>query len=339
MKIHEKIFTWLLILSLISFGNYCDLIAEENSDPSKIGEIFSQLPSNSEVHLTLYSSEQIHGTFLKIVDEQVQIQHPLMGKVKIPLVDIKLVVFAEISEDEKQKLAEAKAKKEEAKKIWDASVELGLNGSQGNSQNFNFRTAASTKRETERNKTTFNIIYVLALSENSTTGQNERTDNKLFMDTRSEWPFPKYPRWDYYVSGSLEFNEFTAYDIRLVANTGFGYNWLQKEKIKLSTSLGGGVSREFKGGNDELVPEVPGTIQFEWMITSLLTLTAKAEVFPNLRQLGNFRTGEILTLSNFFSEKKKVGLNFGIDHQYTSIPDGAKNNDIDYFLTLFWRFQ
>src|SRR4029079_7250801 len=69
-------------------------------------------------------------------------------------------------------------------KIWDGSIEFGLNGSSGNSEVFNFRLGVKGKRKTPTNELSLNLLYI----RNGQDGQE--TANRSFMEGRDEWLTP-----------------------------------------------------------------------------------------------------------------------------------------------------
>ena len=74
-------------------------------------------------------------------------------------------------------------------------------------------------------------------------------------------------RWSYFFKSFLEYDEFKAFDLRLVANTGLGYLLVSTETIKLKGRFGAGASREFGGPDDELTPEAVFGGDYDWAVT------------------------------------------------------------------------
>ena len=78
-----------------------------------------------------------------------------------------------------------------ADKLWDGNFTLGLDGSEGNSETFNFRFGFHAKRKTD------NTVLTLGLDYNKQTAHTIATTNHLFFDGRDEWMFTE-SRWSWF---------------------------------------------------------------------------------------------------------------------------------------------
>ena len=96
---------------------------------------------------------------------------------------------------------------------WEGSFELGLNGSGGNSEVFNFRFGADAKRETDSTILTLDLDY----KKDSTASVD--TANRLFFEGRNEWLSDDSP-WSIFVHGTAEYDEFKTFDSRLAGDAG-----------------------------------------------------------------------------------------------------------------------
>jgi putative salt-induced outer membrane protein YdiY len=216
-------------------------------------------------------------------------------------------------------------------KLWDGSFELGLNGAEGNTDNMNFRFGFKIKRETTTNVLKFNADYRKAT-------QNETdTADRLYSDWRAERHFP-YSRWIYFAHGSVEYDEFQAFDSRVTSGLGVGYALVKLEMAKLVARCGGGVAREFGVPEVEYVPEAVFGADFEWKRGKRHKLTAMAEYTPDITAFGEYRFRTQAAWEVLFDEETNLSMKFSVLERYNSMPRGKLPNDVDYAATIMWKF-
>ena len=216
-------------------------------------------------------------------------------------------------------------------KLWDGSFELGLNGAEGNTDNMNFRFGFKIKRETTTSILKFNVDYRKAT-------QNETdTADRLYSDWRAERIFPD-SRWTYFAHGSVEYDEFQAFDSRVTSGLGVGYALIKQQMAKLVARCGGGVAREFGVPDPEFVPEAVFGADLEWKRGKRHKLTAMAEYTPDVTAFGEYRLKGQAAWEMLFDEETNLSLKFSVLERYNSLPRGKLPNDIDYAATILWKF-
>jgi putative salt-induced outer membrane protein YdiY len=216
-------------------------------------------------------------------------------------------------------------------KIWDGGFELGLNGAEGNTDNMNFRFGFKIKRETITSIWKFNVDYRKAT-------QNETdTADRLFSDWRAERLFPG-SRWTYFGHGSVEYDEFQAFDSRVTSGLGVGYALIKQETTKLVARCGGGIAREFGVPDPEFVPEAVFGSDLEWRVGKRYKLTAVTEYTPDITAFGEYRLRGQAAWELLFDQETNLSLKFSVLERYNSLPHGKKPNDVDYAATILWTF-
>ncbi len=216
-------------------------------------------------------------------------------------------------------------------KRWTGGLELGVNGAEGNSQFFKVRLGGQLKRETAASITQLEFLYGLA------SNNDIRSENRLFGTGRHEWLFRDSP-WSVFASGSLEYDEFKAFDVRLASHLGLAYTWLKNERWLLKSRAGAGVSREIGGPNDDFIPEALLGGDLEWKIDDRSKITSSVDVFPNLTDLSDYRAQLRLAYELLLMPEYNITLKTGFLDLYDSTPEGRKANDLEYFLVLLWKF-
>lgn len=217
-----------------------------------------------------------------------------------------------------------------AVKLWEGNVELGINGTSGNSETFNLRAGAQAKRKTERSQLTLLTTYL------QNTSDGDVTANRNFSEARHEWL--NSTRWTPYVHGLLEYDEFRNFDLRLTADAGIGYQFIDNDTTNLLARAGFGGSKEFGSPDDDFKPEAVFGAEFSHQISSRQSLEFSVDYYPSVEDLNDFRVNSVLNWVFVLDEANNLSLKLGIIDRYDSTPSGAKYNDIDYSLLLLWAF-
>ncbi len=214
---------------------------------------------------------------------------------------------------------------------WTNSAELGINGSDGNSESFSFQTGARFKRKGVRN------LFELRMTHNRTqTGGIESQNNALlFVD--HEYLF-KESRWSWFDKFGLEYDEFKAFDVRINMNTGLGYRWVDSDKLRLTSRFGAGTSREIGGPDDRWVPEAVFGGDYDHQINSRNKLTFKVDYFPEWTDFSNYRFVGDAGWEYLLDEKGNLSLKLGANDRYDSTPNGRRPNDINYTFLVLYKF-
>lgn len=216
-------------------------------------------------------------------------------------------------------------------KTWEGNFELGLDGSEGNSQRFNFRFGVEAKRKTEDD------VLKLDLDYHKNTSHLEETAHRTFLDWRYEWLFEDSP-WTWFAHGTVDYDEFKAFDVRVSIDTGLGYQFIDTDKTSLMGRCGGGWSREVGGPDDEYVPEATFGSEFEHQFSPRQKLTATVDYTPDVSDFRDFRLKTKAGWELLLDEKMNLSLKLSVLDRYDSTPHGAKPNDVDYSVTLLWSF-
>jgi putative salt-induced outer membrane protein YdiY len=217
------------------------------------------------------------------------------------------------------------------KKLWEGGVELGLDGSEGNSQAFNLHFGANLKRKTDFNTLSSELDY----KKNS--ANSVETVNKAFLDSRFEHLFQSSP-WTWFAHNIEDYDEFKAYDLRVSIDTGIGYQWIKNDRTSLISRVGGGTTREIGGPDDQFIPEAVFGIEGEYKISKKQKLCASVEYRPNVTDFTDYRLYSKAAWEVLLDEEKHLSMKVSILDRYDSFSDGLKPNDLDYALTLLWSF-
>ncbi len=215
---------------------------------------------------------------------------------------------------------------------WEASIELGLNGTGGNTDTFNVQLGANFEQELPRSTYTLEVDY----TNNSSGGVT--TANRHLTESRYEWSFSEKSRWDLYVHGTLELDSFKAFDQRIATDMGLGYLLIENDLHELKGRAGGGVSREIGGPDNSWVPEAVLGLDYKRQISKRQKLTLTTDYYPAWEDFNDFRVKTKADWEILLDEAPKLSLKLSALNNYDSTPNGAEPNDLDYTAVLLWKY-
>lgn len=220
-------------------------------------------------------------------------------------------------------------------KLWTGGFEFGINGSQGNSDVMNVRVGLNTDRRTDNNLFHADLLYTLT-RQDGTTNQNQ-----AWLNARDEILFPNSP-WSVFAATQVEYNEFRAYNFRVGAYSGVAYQWVKTETTMFKTRIGAGAAWQTDtragGPPDQWVPEAILGADFNHKLTDRQALISTVDVYPNLSQIGQYRLRARVGYEVLVDPDHGMVLRFGVQDWYDTNPGPAARNDVNYFVTLLFKF-
>lgn len=218
-------------------------------------------------------------------------------------------------------------------KVWSGGIEIGLAGSEGNSDAFKIRTGFLVKRDHEGNIMTSDLMYVL-----SEVG-GLLTENKALWVLRDEMQVGK-SKWSMLMSEALEFDQFRAFNLRNATHAGMSRALYTNDRLSIKSRMGAGMSYDLNTVImvDRWVPEGMMGYDIEYKFTERVRLTSFGDYYPNMANWGQFRlrirtAGEFLIVPEY-----GLVLRAGIQDRYDSAPGTGVPNDIDFFTTILMKF-
>jgi hypothetical protein len=163
------------------------------------------------------------------------------------------------------------------------------------------------------------------------------TANTALIDGRIEWPMPQ-SRWNYYLHGLAEYDEFKRFDYRLSADTGLGFEFIQNDSTTLIGRSGLSASQEIGGPDDDVNPEWALGGEFKHKFNPTHSISAKLDYFPSLADFSDFRLNSQAAWEIALVQAWGLSLKFSLIDRYDSTPQGARPNDLDYSTMLLWQF-
>ena len=145
-------------------------------------------------------------------------------------------------------------------------------------------------------------------------------------------------RWNYFLHGLWEYDEFKAFQYRVSGDTGLGYEFIQTPATTLVGRGGVSVSREVGGPEDAWNPELLLGAELKHRFNPTHSISGKAEYYPNVTDWDDFRLNSQASWEIALSEAWGLSLKLSVIDRYDSSPEGARPNDLDYSTLLLWTF-
>lgn len=213
---------------------------------------------------------------------------------------------------------------------WKNSAELGLNGQTGNTESNSLRVGAKIKREGEA------TIFSADIRHLRTSNEDGLTQNNAYVKHKLEWPLKIHEKWSLFEKTDIEYDEFKAFDMRLVFNGGVSYKPYKTEATDWTLSVGSGFSQEYGSPQKGIIPEATLGSELSHQLTEKQSFQIKFEFFPAFEADQGYRS--VTDASYTIALDHGLSLKISAEDRYDSTPNDRKRNDLDYACLLIWQF-
>jgi putative salt-induced outer membrane protein YdiY len=211
----------------------------------------------------------------------------------------------------------------------EASLQMGINGSEGNAQAFSMRAGGDFTYEFDANVWKADFTYA------KTSTRSILTQHNALFNAKYEHLFES--PWTLFARFGTEWDEFKAFDLRVFLNAGLGYRLLDTDTTKLKGRFGAGWSREINGPHDRYVPEGVLGVDFEQRLSDRHKFTLTSDYFPSWEDFSDYRLVNNVGWELLLDEVSRLSLKVSVIDRYDSTPEGRKPNDLDYAILLMWK--
>ncbi|RUO58701.1 DUF481 domain-containing protein [Pseudidiomarina insulisalsae] len=228
----------------------------------------------------------------------------------------------------------------EEKQDWDASAELGLLFTSGNTETETFKTKLNAARDYQNWRHKGMIDYYRSEQEDQDTGESFVTGDRLFISAQSNYKFSPESRSSVFVFGSYEEDKFSGYEYQGTVAVGYGARYRYSQSLFADYEIGPGFSVN--------KPIVNGTIQ-EQETSAILRLAgnlvwdiSKTSKFNALAstEIGEENTKSRAELSVSANVNSSLALKFSVAANHNSyLEDASKEKlDTETAVTLVYSF-
>ena len=310
--------------------------------------------SKSDALISLRNGDTLRGQIFSISETTIELAHPLLGTLFLPQSAVRSVVInpalnspldepvsappTDTSQSGTLPPPAAPAPDPDSPMLpappaqWDRRLDLGLNGSEGNSSSLSFRVGGGAERIAPDLETRITGLYTRS-SDNGTVSQS-----RAELNARNDWLSRTSP-WGFFLQGRAEFDEFQDWDWRVSAVLGPSYQLIKNDRTSLRLRAGAGLAREFGGERNSLIPEALAGFDLKHALSDRQRIFLSTELLPSLDNLGGYRASNKLGYEMDITPDSKATIRLGIDHRYDSnAPSDRDSNDVDFFATLGVQF-
>ena len=213
---------------------------------------------------------------------------------------------------------------------WKHDVEVGLNGSSGNSESLSLHAGYNASYKDADHGWKFATAYDKAKSD----GVESR--NQFIADLQRDWLMHDSP-WFAYAQGRYDWDKFKDWDYRLSASGGAGYAFLNTDSWRLTGRLGVGGNKTFGDMEETFTPEALIAFDGAWSISEREAVDFNTTFYPNLDKSGEYRNLSSFNWKMQINDRGTLAMKIGLINEYDSLaPEGTDRNDFKYNLSLVW---
>ncbi|MDR4498360.1 MAG: DUF481 domain-containing protein [Candidatus Scalindua sp.] len=291
--------------------------------------LFFGSSSTSAEIITLQNGDTLHAVVKKKTDTQVYIEHENLGAFAIIREDIASINYEEKALPGKQVSSTPFVDKglfySGFFRNWKRSLEVGLNGAAGVSDNSKFRSALELRYEDYKKRWHFSMFYLLT-EENKETEENRLTANLI-----RDWLLPN-TKWFYFSKFGYDWDRFKDWDYRTRTSSGPGYEFVNNEKLKILSRFGPSIYHTVGRDSNTTVIEADFGVEMMWKIRDKHTLGLTNDFYPSISDKGNYRNVTTLDWKIDLNYYRDLGVKFGVYNELDSTE--MERYDLKYNISL-----
>ena len=144
----------------------------------------------------------------------------------------------------------------------------------------------------------------------------------------------KDSKWEAFIKGTYQYDEFQTWEQRAGLYAGPAYRLFEGEPLALKLRAGAGASYEF--ADSQWTPELLLGDDLVWKIDERSKLTQGLDFFPDLENLGEYRFIVRIDYEIALSPKGDLKGTAGVRDEYDSYvePTGDSSNDLKIYAGL-----
>lgn len=227
-----------------------------------------------------------------------------------------------------------------AKKEWDASAEVGLLFTSGNTETETFKAKLNLARDFENWRHKGVIDYYRSEQVDQSTGDTILTGDKTFISGQSNYKFNPDSRSSLFIFASYEEDKFSGYEYQGTFAVGYGARYRYSENLYADYEVGPGysVNKPIVNGiaqeqESSVIVRVAGNLAWDISKTSKFNALASSEV-------GEQNTKTRAELSISANVNSSLALKFSVAGNHNSyLEDTSKEKlDTETAVTLVYSF-
>ncbi len=213
--------------------------------------------------------------------------------------------------------------------FWTRRLDLGVAGSNGNSDSLQVNLAFSADYESPDTRISHKVDYFRSESD------HELSDHSFYTSLTRDWLLPNSP-WFRFAEGRVDIDQFKEWNYRLNANGGVGYEFSNTPAWRVLGRAGLGFKRTFGGDDAEAVPEAMLGLETRWKMSDYQRVEFANTLYPNLKAPSEIRNQTSLDWILDLNTYMGVSLKVGVSNEFDSNSEEEEKNDFKYTASLAW---
>ncbi|MHC4845833.1 MAG: DUF481 domain-containing protein, partial [Planctomycetota bacterium] len=238
MSTRHRPFLGLVLLAALA-GPVPTVAAQSPASPGAV------LP---EVRIPLVNGDVLTAAWLSSTADSVTVAHPVLGVMTLTRAQLALAPGAPLTAEGLAVPPEPPPGPTAVVSPWSGSIDFGVNGSSGNTDEQDARAELKLRHEDDEGLWDSRVLFQRSESGGAATA------DRRFLESRYTWDLQD-SRWGPFVQGSFETDRFKDFDSRVSAGGGVAYTHRDDETTRLVTRYGLAVVATTGGMDDGTSPE------------------------------------------------------------------------------------
>ena len=265
--------------------------------------------------IELENGDKVTGTIVERTDEKIVLTHDVLGRIEIPLAEVKPEEPPDPGLFGVGFLAG-----------WTRTVSLGISGQQSNINTTKIISALDADFKDDTRRWAFDARYNFSASDGDTTQNNAMTALErdfLFADSS----------WFAFARGRFDYDQLRSWRFRLQGEGGFGYEFITRETFELRGRTGPSIAQEWNA--NQFRAEWMVGPAFLWKLTGTQKLEASNYFYYAFTPSAEYRNVSDLHWQWNLVEKPALSLKAGLVNEYQSdVAPGSEKNDLKYYTSV-----
>lgn len=223
---------------------------------------------------------------------------------------------------------------------WQASAELGLLFTSGNTETESYKAKLNLARDFQLWRHKGVIDYYRAKQEDQATGESELTADKTFISAQSNYKFEADSRSSMFIFGSYEEDQFSGFEYQGTVAVGYGARYRYSEKLYADYEVGPGYSVNkpiidgiAQDSEGSAILRLAGNMAWEVTENSRFTALAATEVGDD-----NTKTRAEVALSANINSSLAMKVSLAGTHNSNLQDETLEKLDTETAVTLVYSF-
>ena len=219
---------------------------------------------------------------------------------------------------------------------WKGSVNAGVTITDGNTELTTLSAGGDATLRREKDRITLGAFWNFQQAKNAVSGENEISQRTSGANAQYDYFLDE--RTYLFGQASAENNKLADLDLRATVGGGVGYQFIEREDLKLSAEVGlAYVSEDYGSSPDAEYLSARGAYDVAWKVNQELEILHTGVAFPSLEDSADVYVKLDTRARVTLTESMFAQLQWVMDWDNTPA-QGAERLDNRYLLSVGWSF-